>query len=93
MFSGAKKLFFFIHQNNKFGSFCECSVKYVLVTYVTKKYFFHVNVFIMRMLIENIIFSSSGEDENAFLCGRACAVPSFLSALQSSALLTDLILP
>lgn len=56
-----------------------------------KKAFFRVNVFNMRLVIENIIFSSSGGDENAFLYGRA--VPSFPSALQSSALLTDLILP
>ena len=60
------------------------------LTYVTKRHLC-VNVFNMRLVIENIIFSSSGGDENAFLCGRA--VPSFSSALKSSALLTDLILP
>ena len=94
MFSCAKLIkncYFFLIQNNKFGSIFECSVKDVLVTYVTKKHFFRVNVFNMRLVIESIIFSSSGGDENAFLYGRA--VPSFPSALQSSALLTFLILP
>ena len=49
-----------------------------------KALFLRVNVFNMRLVIENIIFSSSGGDENVFLYGHE--VPSLPSALQSSAL-------
>ena len=68
MFSWAERIkncYFFLHQNNKFRSIFECSVKDVLVTYVTKNHVFRVNVFNMRLVIENI----------------CRAVPSFPSAM------------